>query len=117
MTHWETMWCFHTRNFSISWQIAPEEFYQYDGDDENGEIQRKINNGEYYAFMSRVVVLLNGTEVGADYLGGSVYATPSEFRDHIGSQGKYGSYFTDMVRQAISEARKTLGNVPKLRHA
>lgn len=114
MTHWETMWTFHTKRFSVSWQITPEDCYAYDGDDPDGAIQANINSGAYVAFVSRVVVLLDGRDIGADYLGGNVYANPAEFRDHIGSRGK-GAYFTDMVRTAIREARKALSEVPRMR--
>lgn len=105
--HWETMWTFHTPNFSVSWQIAPEDDLDLSWDN-TGEVREKLTSGVYQAFQSRVVVYFNGYEVGCDYLGGSIYEKPAEFRDHIGSRGKWGSYFTDMVREAIKEARQTI---------
>lgn len=116
MTHWETMWKFHTRRFSIAWQIAPD----YDLDlswDEDGSTREALESGKYQAFVSRMVVYLDGNEVGEDYLYGSIYENPAEFRDHIGMNRKgHGSYFSDMVRSAVAEARKRLSNVPHLRH-
>lgn len=109
MTHWETMWKFHTKNFSISWQIAPCEDLDLSWADT--ETCEKIEAGIYTAFDSRMVVYCHGEEVGCDYLGQSIYEHPAEFRDHIGARGKYGSYFTDMVHQAVTEART---NVRKL---
>lgn len=109
MAHWETMWTFHTKNFSVSWQVTPDEDCDLSWD-ETGETREKLNNGTFQCFLSRIVVYCNGDEIGSDYLGGSIYENPSEFRDHIGSRGKWGSYFRDMVRQAIKDARHTLLN-------
>lgn len=106
-TPWQTMWSFKTKHFRVAWDITPDE----DCDasfDETGETAEKIASGEWSCFVSRVIVELNGREVGCDYLGNSIYETPAEFRDHIGARGKYGSYFTDMVRSSIAEARKNV---------
>lgn len=114
--HWETMWKFHTKRFSVSWQIAPDFDLDLSWDDD-GSIRQGLDSGFYTAFMSRVVVLLDGNEIGVDYLGGSIYENPAEFRDHIGikKQPHCGSYFSQMVRQAIAEARNRLCNAPKIR--
>lgn len=43
------------------------------------------------------------------YLGNSIYEKPAEFRDHFGMNANgHGSYFSDMVREAVAEARKNL---------
>lgn len=48
-------------------------------------------------------------KLGEAVLGGSIYEKPAEFRDHFGMNGKgHGSYFSQMVREAIAEARKRL---------
>ena len=114
MAHWETMWNFHTKNFSISWQIAPEDDADLSFDD-TGEVAEKINDGTYQCFMSRMIVYCKGQEVGCDYLGNSIYENPADFRDHIGARGKYGSYFTSMVHSAIAEARKNVCELQSLR--
>lgn len=114
MTHWETMWTFSTPNFSVSWQITECQDLDLSWAEDDGETLRKLQDGIYTAFDSRIVVYCNGEEVGCDYLGQSIYENPKDFRDHIGSRGKYGSYFTDMVRSAISEARKSVLKLQKI---
>lgn len=103
--HWETMWRFKTANFSVAWQVTECTDLDTSWIEDESDYLEKLRNGFYTAFDSRVVVYCDGEEVGCDYLGQSVYESPKDFRDHIGSQGKYGSYFTDMVRTAIAEAR------------
>jgi hypothetical protein len=114
MSHWETMWTFHTPNFSVSWQITPDDDCDLSWD-ETGETTEKVNDGTYQCFLSRIVVYFKGLDVGNSYLGGSIYENPAEFRDHIGTKGKYGSYFRDMVREAITEARRTVGKMQSVR--
>jgi hypothetical protein len=102
------MWTFRTKRFKVEWSIEPD----YDCDlswDETGETREKLNSGEYECFTSKMAVYLDGREIAADYLGGSIYANPSEFRDHIGMKARgHGSYFSDMVREAITEARREI---------
>jgi hypothetical protein len=51
----------------------------------------------------------SGEMLGADYLGNSIYANVRDFRkEHVGAQGAHGSYFVDMVHEAIREARAHL---------
>jgi hypothetical protein len=105
----ETLWTFRTKRFCIEWQIEPD----YDGDfsfDETGETAEKVNSGEWQCFVSKMVVYFDGEEIAADYLGGSIYENPADFRDHIGIKAHdgCGSYFSDMVRQACSGARAVL---------
>jgi hypothetical protein len=109
--HEDKMWEFRTRNFAVSWEVELEHNYQYDGDDEDGEVQRKLNDGDYVAFTScmSVTYLPTGVVIARDYLGGSVYEwnKVALFRDHIGMNARHhGSYFSDMVREAIAEARR-----------
>lgn len=108
-TYWQTMWQFRTAEFLVEWAITDEP----DPDlsfDETGETQDKCASGEWVCFLSRmrVVHVPTGQTIGEDFLGNSIYANPAEFRDHIGARGRWGSYFRDMVRGAISEARETV---------
>lgn len=115
---------FHTRNFSVVAAIEPDNDLDLSFDD-TGEVTEKLNSGEYEAFQTAVHVYYRGAEVGADYLGGSIYANPRDFfKEHIGLAAKsradgcnYGCYFPDMIRTAIAEARKMLANVPHIRAA
>lgn len=113
----QTLWTFRTRRFAVKWEISPD----YDCDfsfDETGETAENVASGKWRCFTSHVTVELDGRVVGEDWLGGSIYEKPSEFRDHIGMNKRgHGSYFSDMVREAIREARKALANAPKLRAA
>ena len=118
---WGKVWSFKTARFQIALTIEREENYKYDGDDEGGEIQRKIDSGEYKAFVSKVSVELDGEEIASDYLGGSVYTAenmPDFWQGHRDSNPKnrncsfndyrVGHYFPDMVKQVCEEARKEL---------
>lgn len=121
--HIGNIWEFRTKNFSVIVSAS----YDFDTDlswDDTGEVREKLEAGEYVAFCVKAAIFCNGHELAADYLGGCIYADIHEFRDHIGLAAKskadgknYGSYFPQMVRQAIEEARKTLATFPKLRAA
>lgn len=120
-----TVWSFKSGHFVVSLEVTEDYGYQYDGDDENGEVQAKLDSGEYVAFDSSVYVRLNGRTIGEDHLGGSVYGV-DEMADfweaHRTSEPAYrncsvsgrpagtviGHYFPDMVRTAVREARATL---------
>lgn len=116
----ETLWTFKTKRFTVKWQIEYVHGYRYDGEDENGETQSMLDSGELVAFDSKVSVWLDGVEIAADYLGSSVYRYDQvrSFRDHVGMNARgHGSYFSDMVRSAVADARKVLASAPKLRAA
>ncbi len=129
----ETVWSFETARFRVELQISEDIGYRYDGDDEDGSTQESLDSGELIAFDSRVVVTLDGREIGFDSLGGSVYApanAPDFWQAHRTSSADYRNtlalkarniavchYFPDMVRQAIAEARRTLCDAPKVRCA
>ena len=121
------VWSFETAKYRISLHIEPEYGYRYDGDDPDGEIQRKLDNGAYEMFNSTVKVIKNGHVVGTAYLGASVYDSNkiAEFwtahrdpdpmnrncsimRAKSGEKVNICHYFPDLVREAIAEARKTL---------
>lgn len=132
------VWEFNTDRFKITLDIELDNGYRYDGDDPDGEVQSKLNDGEFIAFDSIVTVFCDDMEIASDSLGGSVY-DPDEMSDfwtaHRDSNPMnrncslmraarrdgtcIGHYFPDMVSQAIKDARRYLANVrlpPVLRH-
>lgn len=118
-----TIWRFRTRNFTVEVDCDYETECLDLSWDETGEIREAIESGEMAAYVMRARVLdKHGNEIGRDYLGQSIYADPREFRDHVGlviksrEDGRnYGSYFVDMVREAIREGRQTYADRPRLR--
>lgn len=110
------IWQFKTAQFAVTFEALPE----YDLDlswDDDGSIREGLESGLYVAFVAKVAVHYQGREVAADYLGGCIYESPEAFMDHKGIAKGCGSYFSDMVRHAIAEARKVLSNPPRLRAA
>lgn len=111
----ETVWEFKTDKFKVSLEIEPE----YDLDlswDDDGSVREGLETGQYIAFVAKVAVYWQGLELGSSYLGQCIYEDAASFRDHIGSKPKgYGSYFSDMVREAIAEARRTISVFPHIR--
>ena len=88
--------------------------------DESGETAEKLESGEWEAFGTIVTVERNGHVIGEDSLWGSIYADPAEFftahrdpdpanRNCSLNGTAIGHYFPDMVRSAIADARRTLG--------
>ena len=123
----ETVWTFMTPNFEVTLTLYPQHDYQYDGDDEDGETQRQLDEGELIAFDSKVEVRTRGTHsvhLATEWLCGSVYKSDDYeafYTDHRTSSAEYRNtlaqkaqrrvichYFPDMVRIAISEARRRL---------
>lgn len=133
---WGIVWEFKTERFTVYLEVERDRGYRYDGDDEDGEVQRKLDSGEYVAFDSAVIVELDGEEISRDSLGGSVYESgrAAEFwtahRDpdamnrncSIMRAARGGNvcichYFPDMVRIAVQEARDHLRKYPRGRAA
>ncbi|MGE3307742.1 MAG: hypothetical protein AB7I52_17435 [Rhizobiaceae bacterium] len=137
---YETVWTFATARFRVELGVAVDHGYRYDGDDEDGETQAKLDSGEYVAFDSRVRVTLDGVTVGEDHLGASVYDARgmSDFwtahrdpdpmnrnctlmraawRGEGNPDAKVSicHYFPGMVAEAIAAARQHLAGAPKLR--
>ncbi len=124
------VWSFKTDRFTVELFVTEEVGYRYDGDDPEGEVQDKLDSGEYVAFDSEVRVSLDGKEIAADYLGGSVYAldeVPDFWEAHrspdfmnrncslrraIQPGSTIGHYFPDMVATAIGEARDAMRRQP-----
>lgn len=120
----ETLWQFKTRNFTVSLACDYDnEFDPLHDVDDDGETARAIEAGELSAYIFRVEVTHRptGTVLGDDYLGASVYDDPHKFATehlglgadalHIKGKAWNGSYFPDMVAEAIKEARRTLGTL------
>ena len=106
------LWKFRTKNFLVEYKTEDERFDgSYMEADLVRECREKIKSGEWKCFTAMVVVTHRPTktELDAQYLGQCIYADRAEFIDHRGMNGKgYGSYFSQMVREACSEARKSL---------
>jgi hypothetical protein len=103
------MWEFKTKNFVVTWHIEKEPVdTNYMEPSLAHECETKVRSGEWKCFTSRIQVVhrVTGEVLGEDWLGNSIYASPAEFRDHIGMNGGgYGSYFSQMVREALQQAR------------
>ncbi len=121
------VWQFTTARFRVALYLERDANYTYDGDDPDGETQEKLDSGEFVAFNSDVIVYLDGNEIARDSLSGSVYDSDrvAEFyTDHRGPDPLnrncsvrgdnvcIGHYFPDMVREAISQARDYVEQMP-----
>lgn len=105
----ETIWTFNTKNFYVTLACEPEQNPDLSWD-ETGETRANLESGLWDCVMFRVAVFSQaGDMLGADYLGESIYADVRDFRkEHIGARGAHGSYFRDMVSEAIKQARTHL---------
>jgi hypothetical protein len=112
---YETLWTFKTRNFTVTWNIT--DCYDLDLSwCETGETAENLASGLWVAFDSVVEVAYRGETIGTAHLGQSIYENPADFRDHIGMNARgHGSYFSQMVREAVSEARAHFHELPRLR--
>jgi hypothetical protein len=106
---------FNTRNFSLIFDTEPD--FNADLDfDETGETRQKVESGEWECFAVRCSLYFRGGLISRDYLAGCIYENPEEFRDNVGMNRKgYGSYFSDMARNVISEGREKFKSMPTLR--
>jgi len=107
---WETLWTFETARFCITCDVTPEDMDPADSFDDPESIE-DIRSGALDWFTARVRVTLGGLEMGTDYLGGCAYRRALDF---VTGEDRNG-YFRDMVRRAVSEARRSLGNMPTMR--
>ena len=108
-------WSFKTKNFRVTMFTEPDDDLDLSWD-EDGSTARGLESGEFEAFCVKCVVYCQGHEVGSDTLCGCIYRSFAEFMDHRGCRPKgYGSYFTDMIREAIREARKHLAELQSVR--
>lgn len=111
----KVMWTFKTKNFKVEWIIDPDELDTRHFDSDLAKAcKQKVRSGEWKCFMSeiRVSTRYKNIHLASEYLGQSIYAKPEEFRDHFGMNIKgHGSYFSQMVRDAIHNARKEFSKV------
>jgi len=125
---YEELWSFRSGDFRVTLECAPEPYPDSSWWDE--ETRDKIERDVWGVYVFKVAVYWRGQKLAADHLGDSVYADPREFRDHReaakqtrelrakGNPAIVGSYFSDMVHQAISEARREWNRPrPRLRAA
>lgn len=106
---WNRIWTFETQNFTtqLDWEFEQDPDLSW----ADTEIIRAIEAGTYNNVTFRVRVLFRGHEIAADYLGNSVYENVMDFRR------ERRGYFRDMVRTAITEARKAFADMPRLKAA
>lgn len=121
-----TIRTFKTRNFKVIVDAIEEDDLDLSFD-EDDSVRKGLESGKFVAFVARVRVLLHGSEVGTDYLGGCIYESLDAFQDHrvVGKQnadyeargesGRSGSYFHDMIRTAIAEAREHVAELQMVR--
>lgn len=87
--------------------------------DEDGSTRAGLESGKFCSFGVVVTVYCRGSKVGEDSLWGCIYESPRAFMDHLGikhyspkpgtiPEGQCGSYFADLIRGAIAEARKSV---------
>jgi hypothetical protein len=103
----ETMWTFKTKNFEVRASIEPCDSSLDLSWDETGETRANLESGLWTAFDTRVEVFFRGRVIGSDTLGESIYERPADFfKEHRGMNARgHGSYFSDMVREAVRHAR------------
>ena len=98
---------------------ALEEFDLDLSFDDDGSIARALGAGELEAFTVEASCSLDGRhELSSDYLGNCIYPTPRAFMDHMGLRAhnrrtghNCGSYFSDMVRSVVRDARKAVADL------
>ncbi len=113
---YENIWEFRTKQFAVVYSVCPEDDLDLSWD-EDGETARGLESGRYVAFVARIEVIHmeTGIVLGSDHLGNCVYESARAFINHRGAQAP--TYFVDMVRGAIDEARKNAASFPWLRKA
>tara|TARA_R110000868_G_scaffold186069_3_gene428263 strand:- start:562 stop:912 length:351 start_codon:yes stop_codon:yes gene_type:complete len=104
-----TIYKFDTKRFSIYVSCSFDQDYDASFD-ETGEAEQKIQSGEWgaYVFHAEVIHRETGAVLGESFLGNSIHENPSDFRDHIGAKGRWGSYFRDMISDACHQARSSI---------
>ncbi len=117
MRNLEIIRTFKTKNWTVTARAVEDFDFDLSFDD-TGEIRKQLETGELQSFGVVVTVCFQGVEMGEDSLWGCIYKSPREFMDHVGIKAlsrkdgrNYGSYFSDMVRQSIADARKTCATI------
>ena len=121
-----TMRTFKTKNFTVVARAVEDPDVDLSFD-EDGSIQEQLEKGDLTAFGVIVTVYYKGQEVGEDSLWSCIYRNYDEFMDHKecgkqnrewaeqGKEVRCGSYFKDMIHEAIAQARQTLSDRPYIR--
>lgn len=78
-----TFWTFETARFTVA-AVACEDCDVDLSWDDTGETRAKIDSGEWQYFRVEMRVMLDGRTIATDHLGGCIYETFADFRDHIG---------------------------------
>src|SRR5262249_1777423 len=109
---------FNTAQFcvALAWQPESDPDLSWADDADRA----KLDDGTWVNATFWVTVTHKGKEVARDALGNSVYADVRDFyREHLGIRAKsradgrnYGCYFSDMVANAIAEARRYVAAHP-----
>jgi hypothetical protein len=99
-------------NIRVSWEYDSDVDLSFDT---TGEISKEIDNGDLQAFCVHVTCSYNGIPLAQDSLFSCIYKEHSDFMDHIGSKGKHGSYFVDMVSRVIEDARKEIKTLKEIK--
>lgn len=110
MSNEQTLWKFNTKNFTVRLCIE-DDVLSTSGMDRAlaKKCRENVDSGEWTCFQSVVEVVHRptGLVIGEEFLGGSIYAEPKDFRDHFNMTAKgHGSYFFQMAKGAIAQARK-----------
>ena len=110
----ENIYTFKTRNFKVTVD-AMEEPYPDFSFDETGETKMMIEKGDWICFAAKATLSFRGMEIANDFLGQCFYENTRDFRDHFGikKHKNVGSYFSQMIRNVISEGRNTLALIPQ----
>lgn len=97
------MFSFETAKFQVLATIEPDS----DADLSWADAQQMeaINDGRDEVFGAVVTVTFEGIKIGCASIWGNVYSRPSDFF------AERGGYFTDLVREAIGEARATFAKI------
>lgn len=106
MNQWQQVWKFETANCAVFFCVmredeAPEDHF------EDERIVAAIRGGDLAWFTARVTVEKHGIVIGSDYLGACAYDSPEDFC----TGENRGSYFRDMVREAVTHARQNLAKL------
>jgi len=104
---------FCTANFIVTVEALPEYNFDFEYWEEKDikSTKAKLKRGTLQLFCVKASVfhIKRNQELSSDYLGGCLYKNVSDFRDNLGiAQTKYGSYFHDMIKTVISEAKDNL---------
>jgi hypothetical protein len=115
---YETVWSFKTANFTVTYDIAPEDMDPRDELDPHSLADVLADRAAW--FQARVAVRLpSGGIIGSSHLGGCCYDSTESFRTSHFETGvrhrntlankargiRFMDYFPDMVREAVKEAR------------